>query len=139
MQKGSEAVADYIWHLEHIFQISFGQDKMSMETQNALLYGQLQSSLAFELCKAPAVSGARNYEELCITTKNEDRRLAELEKWQHYEWNRKIVLAKYSTRNFSLESSWSTDTKQTSQSYMQSPRCYICNSPSIHVARDCRT
>ena len=80
MQKDSEAVADYIRCLECTFQIGFGRDKMSIETQNALLYGQLQSGLAFELSKTPAVSGARNYEELCIATKNEERRLAELEK-----------------------------------------------------------
>ena len=49
-----------------------------METQNAMLYDQLQSGLAFELCKAPAVSGARNYEDVCIAAKNEKRRLAEL-------------------------------------------------------------
>ena len=60
VQKDSEAVADYIRHLERTFQIGFGRDKMSMETQKALLYGQLQSGLAFELSKAPAVSGVLN-------------------------------------------------------------------------------
>ena len=46
---------------------------MSIETRNALLYGQLQSGLAFDLSKAPAVSGTHNYEELCIAAKNEER------------------------------------------------------------------
>lgn len=71
MQKDSEAVADYIRHLERTFQIGFCQDKMSTETRNILLYGQLQSSLTLELSKAPGVSGARNYAELCIVAKNE--------------------------------------------------------------------
>ena len=62
---------------------------MSMETQNVLLYGQLQSGLAFELSKALAVSGARNYEEICIAAKNEEGRLVELEKRQQYERSRK--------------------------------------------------
>ena len=44
-----------------------------METQKALLYSQLQNGLASELSKAPAVSGARNYEELCKAVKNEER------------------------------------------------------------------
>ena len=104
-----------------------------METQNSMLHGQLQSGLAFELCKAYTVSGAHNYEELCIATKNEDRRLAELEKWQQSEWSRKIVLVKYSARSFIMESNWNTDTKQTSPSYWQPARCYVCNSPT-HVA-----
>ena len=82
---------------------------MFMETQNALLYGQLQSGHAFELSKAPAMSGARNYEELCIAAKNEEKKMAELKKQQHYERSRQIVPAKYSTRSSSLESSWSTD------------------------------
>ena len=138
MQKDSEAVADYIRHLERTFQIGFGWDKMSIETRNALLYGQLQSGLAFELSKAPVVSGARNYEELCIAAKNEERRLAELEKRQQYERSRQIASARYSTSSSVLGSSRSIDTKQTGQSYKQSPRCYICNSPT-HLARDCKT
>ena len=53
---------------------------MSMETQNALLYDQLQSGLAFELSKARAMSRTHNYDELCIAAKNEERKLTELEK-----------------------------------------------------------
>ena len=53
---------------------------MSTETRNVLLYGQLQSGLTLELSKAPAVSGTRNYDELCIAAKNEEKRLAELGK-----------------------------------------------------------
>ena len=138
MQKDSEAVADYIRRLECTFQIGFGRGKMSIETRNALLYGQLQSGLAFELSKSPAVSGARNYEELCIAAKNEESRLAELEKRQQYERSRQIASARYSTSSSVLGSSRSIDAKQTGQSYKQSPRCYICNSPT-HLARDCKT
>ena len=61
VRKDSEAVADYIQRLERTFQIGFGRDRMSTETRNVLLYGQLQSGLTLELSKAPAVSGACNY------------------------------------------------------------------------------
>ena len=138
MQKDSEAVANYIQRLERTFQIGFGWAKMSIETRNALLYSQLQSSLAFELSKAPAVSGACNYEKLCIAAKNEERKLAKLEKRHQYERSRQIGSARYSTSSFVLGSSRSIDAKQTGQSYKQSPRCYICNSPT-HLARDCKT
>ena len=84
------------------------------------------------------MSGARNYEELCIAAKNEEMRLAELEKRQQYERSRQRISVKYPVRVLDQESSPSTDTKQASQSYKQSLRCYICNSPS-HLARDCRT
>ena len=59
-----------------------------------------------------------------------------MEKRQQYERSRQVVPAKYSTRSYGLESSQSTDTKQTSQFYKQSPKYYICNSPT-HLARDC--
>jgi len=49
-----------------------------------LLYGQLQSSLAFELTKAPAVSGAKSYTKLFLAARNEEKRLAELRKRQQY-------------------------------------------------------
>ena len=52
---------------------------MSAETKNVLLYGQPQSGFTLELSKAPAVSRACNYDELCIAAKNEEKRLAELE------------------------------------------------------------
>ena len=59
-----------------------------------------------------------------------------MEKRQQYERSRQVVPAKYSTRSSGLECNQSTDTKQTSQSYKQSPRYYICNSLT-HLARDC--
>ena len=84
------------------------------------------------------MSGAHNYEELCIAAKNEERRLAELEKQQQYERSRQRVSVTYSVRGLVKESGRSTDTKQASQFYKQPLRCYICSSPS-HLARDCRT
>ena len=84
------------------------------------------------------MSGARNYEELCIAAKNEEGRLVELEKRQQYERSRQRISARYSVRSSGQEPSGSTDTKQAGQPYKQLPRCYICNSPT-HLARDCRT
>ena len=56
---------------------------MSVETRDVLLYGKLQDGLRIDLVsKAPAISGAQSYKELCIAAKNEERRLAEL-KWKN--------------------------------------------------------
>ena len=58
---------------------------MSTETRDVLLYGKLQDGLRIDLVsKAPAISGAQNYQELCIAAKNEERRLAELKKRRQY-------------------------------------------------------
>ena len=51
---------------------------MATDTRDTLLHGQLQERLRFELMRAPAVSGAQNYKELCIAARNEEKRLAEL-------------------------------------------------------------
>ena len=51
---------------------------MTEETRKTLLHGQLQEGLRYALMKAPAVSGARDYQELCTAAKNEERRLNEL-------------------------------------------------------------
>ena len=52
-----------------------------METQNTLLYSQLQEGLKYELMKAPAVSGAKDYQELCISAKNEEHRFVVMRHW----------------------------------------------------------
>ena len=58
---------------------------MSTETRDVLLYGKLQDGLHINLVsKAPAISGAQNYQELCIAAKNEERNLAELKKRRQY-------------------------------------------------------
>ena len=57
---------------------------MSNKTQNTLLLCQLQEGLQYELMKAPAVSEATKYQELCTAARNEEKCLAELKKRQEY-------------------------------------------------------
>ena len=83
-QTDHESVADFIRHLEHTFKVTYGQDSMSQETRNVLLHGQLQDGLRYEIMKAPAVSGAQSYPELCLTSRNEKKRLLELKKRLQY-------------------------------------------------------
>ena len=77
VQQEVELVSDYIRRLRKSFQKAYGRDRMSVETRSTLLYSQLQEGLKYELMKAPAVSGAKDYQELCISARNEERRLAE--------------------------------------------------------------
>ena len=77
-------MSDFTRRLERTFRAAYGRDEMSVETRDTLLYGQLQDGLSLRLMQAPAVSGARNYQELCIAAKNEERRLADLKKRQEY-------------------------------------------------------
>ena len=60
----SEPVGDFI------LRSAYGRDAMSRETRSALLYAQLQEGLMYELMKAPAVSGAQKYDELCVAARN---------------------------------------------------------------------
>ena len=83
-QHESESVLDFIRRLECTFRIAYGQDPMSSETRDTLLYGQLQEGLCLELMKGPAVSGARGYQELCIAARNEEKRLADLKRRHEY-------------------------------------------------------
>ena len=83
-QGTQEAVSDYTLRLEKTFRRAYGRDHMAEETRNALLYAQLQEGLKYVLMKAPAVSSAQGYQELCIAARNEERRLNELNKRQQY-------------------------------------------------------
>ena len=57
---------------------------MSSETRDMLLYGQLQEGLCLQLMRAPAVSGAKNYKELIVASRNEEKRLADFKRRQEY-------------------------------------------------------
>ena len=50
---------------------------MSVETKDMLLYGQFQEGLHLQLMRPPAVSGAKNYRELIVVARNEERWLAD--------------------------------------------------------------
>ena len=55
------------------------------ETRDILLYGKLQDGWRIDLVsKAPAISGAQSFKELCVAAKNEERRLAELKRKKQY-------------------------------------------------------
>ena len=57
---------------------------LSEETRNTLLYGQLQEGLCDNLMRSPAVSGACDYQELCLSAKTEEKRQEELLRRQKY-------------------------------------------------------
>ena len=86
VQQEAELVSDYIWKLEKSFQKHMVVTEILVETQTTLLYSQLQEGLKYmyELMKAPAVSGAKDYQELCISARNEEHWLAELVKRRLY-------------------------------------------------------
>ena len=84
-QGPQETVSDYILRLEKIFRRDYGREHMTEETRKPLLHGQLQEGLRYVLMKAPAVSGARDYQELCTAAKNEEHQLIELNKRQQYK------------------------------------------------------
>ena len=72
---------------------------MLSETRDALLYAQLQEGLRYDLMKAQAVSGALNYQALCVAAKSEGRRLDELQKRKCYR-SPHHVLAECGNRAF---------------------------------------
>ena len=79
-------MANYVFRLEHTFQVAYGKEPISTETRDMLTHSQLQEGLSYELMQSPVVSGAMMYPELCLVAKNEEKRLATLEqphKYQH--------------------------------------------------------
>ena len=87
LQRESESVSDYVMRLERLFQIAYGRDGMSIETREALLYGQLHEGLKINIMCSPTVSGAQSYEQLCTAAKHEEKRWTELSRRQQYQRN----------------------------------------------------
>jgi len=76
-QNANEPVSDFIGRLEQVFQTGFGHERLSKETRDMFLYGQLQEGLLYSLMESPTVSGAQNYKELSLAAKREERRIIE--------------------------------------------------------------
>ena len=63
---------DFVRRLERTFQTAYRRDALAGETRDALLHGQLQEGLGLEMIKAPAVSRALSFKELCVAACNEE-------------------------------------------------------------------
>ena len=100
-QLEGETVADFIRHLECAFQVAYGRDRMSAETKETILFGQLLEGLRMKLLRGPAVSGALGYKEVCAAAKTEEHRLAELRKCQGYQRQAKATSAPKQPPNIS--------------------------------------
>ena len=84
-QQDNEMVTDYIRRLEQCYQLAYGKDKLSSETKEAILFGQLQAGLIYQIVKSPAVSSSQSYSVLCTAAKAEEKRIAELRHRQLYQ------------------------------------------------------
>ena len=143
VQREDEPVPDFIRRLERAFNIAYGRDGMTGETRDTLLYGQLQEGLKYDIMKSPAVSGAQKYSELCVSARNEERRLAELRKRQQYVRNNSTpsstrpkepsnpVAADSPSQGGGRPDSRQADSKKSGR------KCFICKKPG-HLAHDCR-
>ena len=142
-QGEAEKVADFIRRLERTFNVAYGREGMSTETRDALLHGQLQDALKHELMQAPAVSGAQTYNELCLTARNEEKRLAELKKRQQYlkpspqqpQQPRKTVDSRSPSKP--VVPMPSSGGNPANQPTIQTKKCFLCHEPG-HLASNCR-
>ena len=137
-QKSKEQVTDFIRRLEQTFRRAYGREQITAETRDALLQGQLQEGLRLTIVMAPAVSGAKTYQELCIAAKNEERRQLALSQRQLY---RQEQTTGYRENRCSGDVPTPRfipgNTRTPEQGPRETKRCYICNGQD-HLAKQCR-
>ena len=131
-------MADFVRRLERMFRIAYGCDPMSNETRDALLYCQLQEGLCYEIVRGPAVLGATKYQELCIAAKNEEKRLADLQRQQQYSKSGAQSRQTQSERAMANPDSPRRLTSgNKSGGRAQAKKCFLCKKPG-HLMRDCK-
>lgn len=137
IQGQGERVADYLRRLERTFRVAYGRDGLATPTRDALLHSQLHEGLRFEIMRSPAVSGAQSYKQLCTAAKNEERRLAELQKRQQY--SRTEVPTPQDRPSRRATDRQRPDPLSSTATHPQgAKKCYTCGKPG-HLARDCRS
>ena len=138
VQSSKESVSDFIRRLEQVFRRAYGKERMSTETRDTLLHGQLQEGLSDILIKAPAVSGALTYQELCVAAKNEERRQKDLSRRHQYRKDENVIPSSGSDRLKDIRGRTQTDrrTRSTPNEPLSRKRCYVCNSTE-HLMKDC--
>ena len=88
---------------------------------------------------APAVSGAQNYDQLCLSARNEEKRLLELKKRRSYskvQYPRNVIPSPTSVMRKNDHKFSSSNSRDQNNRF--AIRCYVCNKPG-HVAKDCRS
>ena len=76
-QRANESVSDYIRRLEEAYRATY--PNLKSESRDCLLFYQMQEGLLDQLARAPQVSGALSYTQLCQAALFEERRLAMLQ------------------------------------------------------------
>ena len=123
--------------MEREFHIAYKNDKLSQDTREAFLHGQLQDGLHPGLMQNPSVSGALTYQELCMAARNEEKWQAKLQKRRMYQFARRDQ-----DRNlpFSLRQ-WDTTKQQSGRQSTQNANggkhYYNCGKLG-HLTKDCR-
>ena len=138
MQRDGEAVSDFICRLEKAYSIAYGTDKMTKETKDVMLYGQLQEGLRLSIVKSPSVSGALSYRELCMAAKHEEKRLAEVKKRQDNEKTSPTNRYRSDRPNSGAGASRGSNGNNSQTGSKDVRRCYLCNKMG-HVAKYCKT
>ena len=138
-QKPTELVTDFIHRLEQAFRRAYGREQMTTETRDTLLQGQLQEGLQYAMVMAPAVSGARTYQELCIAAKNEECRQLALAQRQQYRQGQEIIYkeSRHSGDVSTTRSGQRDPRIPAEQRPRETRKCYKCVSPD-HLAKQYR-
>ena len=141
IQRESESVADYLRRLERCFQLAYGYDNLKLETRETMLYSQLQEGLLLSIVRSPSVSGCQTYKQLCISAKQEEKRLADIRRRQQFQQTTKVTYSRQPDSRKKQPEGGKTPPSTKQSDVNKRPRgvraCYNCGSTE-HIQAECK-
>ena len=111
--------------------MAYGRDNLTVETKQAILFGQQQAELSYRIAVEVSIAVATGYPGLCTTAKGEEKQIAELGcHIQYYRCSRPPQNAKHVEKQLAQpHPEGNTSYQRNNVIYVVTPSIWLTSAP----------